>query len=312
MKEKLSLQDSLMAHKDQALTEARAQLSNIQEEMVAWQSQHNDMRRKLKKEQSVNEVLRRELNSMHAELDEAKKNKKELEHVKSKLNTLEGVKKMLTGTKEEVDNVIASHKSMSSLATFFIALKRDYDAVKAKRALLVKEKDKLVADVSSLKRQVLIKDDQISILEVDVHSAEEEKQSLQKKLELLQDAVDSPGSRHALQRMLESPMPDRSVNPTAGLGASPLLASPHSQSDNPKMTSRSSSIIHKHKSIKRPRDGESIVLPVKMFKSARPPSHAGSAATLKPLSSNLLKAGLKFAPKKNSLPFHPLKNTKHH
>ena len=301
MREKLSLQENLMAHKDQALAEARTQLSDIRKEMKAWQSQHKEMHKKLKSEQSVNDVLRKQLNSMHAELDEAKQNKKELESTKKKLATLEGVQRMLTGSKEEIDDVIASHKSsVSNLATFFTALKRDYEVVKEKRAVLVKEKDKLLTEMGKLRKQIFNKDDRISVLEIDVHSAEEEKMVLQKKVELLQAAIDSPGSRHALQRILESPMPDRSVNPTIDLGASPLLFSSHSKHDKPALPPFSTIQRQPRRAgTKRPSSKENIVFPVKMLKK-------------EPFSSNVLKTGLKFAPRKNPVALHSSRNTKHH
>lgn len=302
MREKLALQDNLMVHKDQALVEARTELSSIQKEMKAWQSQHKEMHKKLKGEKTVNEVLRRQLCSMSADLDVAKVDREELESVKVKLTTLEGMEKVLAGSKEEAEAVIANQTSISNLATFFVALKNDYEVLKGKRAVLLKDKVKLTREVNFLSKQLQTRENEIVVLEIDVHSAEEERKTLQKKVELLQGAIDSPGSRHVLKRILESPMPDRLANPKPNLGASPLLAGsrggPVGGNQDSEIRGPPRVIVA---GIKRAhRSKENIVMPVKMFKSDRPPPSypRTGPSSLKPFSSNVLKSGLKFAPRK--------------
>ena len=43
----------------------------------------------------------------------------------------------------------------------------------------------------------------LEVVESDLHAAEQEKESLQRKVELLETALESPGSRLALRRILE-------------------------------------------------------------------------------------------------------------
>lgn len=297
MQEKLALQDNLMAHKDQALVEARTELNSIQKEMKAWKSQHKEMHKKVKSEQTVNEVLRRQLSSMTTEIDEAKQDREELESLKVKLATLEGMERVLAGSKEETDTVIASQTSISGLATFFVALKKDYEVVKGKRAVLLKDKVKLAREVNYLSKQLHARENEVAVLETDMRSAEEERKTLQKKVELLQAAIDSPGSRHVLKRILESPMPDRVANLKTDLGASPLLvgARPVGGEQASASEIRGPPVIVA--GVKRARRSkENIVMPVKMFKSDRAPLGPSS---LKPFSSNVVKTGgLKFAPRK--------------
>lgn len=318
LQEKLSLQSSLMACKDQALVEAKASLDSIQAEMKAWQAQHKDMHKKLKSEQASSEVLRRQLTSVHTELDGARERRKELAEVRGRLDTLEGVEKVLKGSRDEVDTLVASHKSMSTLAMFVIALKRDYEVLRGKRAALLSDRGKQSGELNRAKKELLSREkelqtcqDQVSVLEIDLNSAEEEKRVLQKKVEMLHSAIDSPGSRDTLKRILESPMPDYSAERRMDLGASPLLAGSRYVPTHPSAPTYDD-LLNKLPPIfgtKRPsafRENykENIVMPVnKKFKCVE-------ASSLKPFSSHVLKNGLKFAPRKNSS--SRLKNTRLH
>lgn len=332
MREKLALQETLMSHKDKALEEARTSLDSIQKEMGAWQAQHKEMHKKLKAERSVSEVLRRELGSMQSELGEAKKARKEMERMQDRLTELEGVETVLKGSRDDVDVLLTTHKSSNCLATLVIALKRDYEILKKKRATLLGDKSKQAEETNRLKRQLSKQDkelksyqEQVSTLELDLHAAEEEVKTLQKKAEMLHAALESPGSRHALQRLLESPMPDYVIERTKAaekatmedLGASPLLTSSHS-----KTVTTVSAVEEDREGGKRllpppppppivvgakrqSRSKESnVLLPIsKKFanaKSVRGTTLSGSSF-LKPFSSNVLKPGLKFAPRKNSI-----------
>lgn len=89
--------------------------------------------------------------------------------------------------------------------------------------------------------------EQLSEVERDLHVAEQEKDNMHKKVELLEKALESPGSKITLRRILErldivtythvhmlygeshcSPMPENIQNlrpHPSDLGASPLLAS---------------------------------------------------------------------------------------
>ena len=51
---------------DQALSEARATLEQIKEEMEAWQTQHNALHKKLKTEKAANSTLKaKQINCVH-------------------------------------------------------------------------------------------------------------------------------------------------------------------------------------------------------------------------------------------------------
>ena len=305
LQERLSTQTSLMAHKDKALEEARSSLSEVEKEVSAWQQQHKETHRRLVKEQSYVSVLKRQLSSMQSELDRVEELKEDVVKMRTRLSTLEGVEKILKGSVEEMENLVASHKTTSSLATFVVALKRDYDAIKDKRLTLIK-------DISHYKKQLQNKDRELqncqtqrSLLEIDLKNVEEEKKTLQRKVGLLQAAIDSPGSRCALKRILESPMPTNGKDLKApDLGSSPLLT--HTRSLAPSLptdvtgTSNTSTNTAKTRNpVKRPlgdssRPADNIIMPVskvqKLGKGMYMP---------KTLSSHVLKKGLKFAPKKN-------------
>lgn len=310
MQERLSLQEDMMVQKDKALVEAKASLDAIQHEMTAWQSQHKQTHKRLLSEQASSGILKKELSYMQADLKEAKVMKQELHKLRTRVGTLEGVEIMLKDSKEEVDALVTSHKSSTTkLAMFVVALKRDYEVLKEKRADLVRDKSRLSEEINHAKKQLLSKEkelcycqDQLSVLESDLYTAEEEKKTLQKKIEMLQAAIDSPNSRYALKRILESPMPDHLAKNTADLGASPLLVASMSRCPADDTSSSNNQDLALQEPIPNYKVGtkrqfsskENIILPVskKIFKSDNVP---------KIFSAHVLKKGLKFAPRKNHI-----------
>ena len=168
MREKLALQETLMSHKHKALEEARTSLDSIQKEMGAWQAQHKEMHKKLKAERSVSEVLRRELSSMHSEMEEAKKASKEMEKMQDRLTKLEGVETVLKGSRDDVNVLLTTHKSNNCLATLVIALKRDYEILKKKRATLLGDKSKQTEETNRLKRQLSKQDKELKLYQEQV------------------------------------------------------------------------------------------------------------------------------------------------
>ena len=298
MREKLSLQENLMAHKDKALAEAKDSLGAIQKEMKAWQAQHKETHRKLLAAESSNAILKNEVREVDRYRQEART-------LRERVGRLESVETVLRGCKEEVDAEVRS-TSHTNLATIVVALKRDYDVLKAKRTTLLKEKSKLVDEIGYLKKELASKEksarqfqDQLSILETDLHSAEKERRLLQTKMEMLQEAIDSPGSRVALKRILESPMPEqlanqRRIKEVVDIGASPLLVPKHTE------VSATAGVRKDPLQVgtKRPRPALSerenfIVMPISKTGKleARPPVSKNS--------SNLLKKELRFVPRKN-------------
>ena len=143
------------------------------------------------------------------------------------------IQKVLTSSREEVDVLVKNYQSTSQLASFLVVLRRDYDALKASKASIKKEKDKLSQEITYLKRKVghfahnvtgvtrlymtcslciqvqsrgeelQSTRSQISVLETDLQAAEKERDGLAKKVEMLERALESPGSKMALRRILE-------------------------------------------------------------------------------------------------------------
>ena len=311
LQERLAAQKNLVAQKDKALEEARSSLTEVEKELVAWQLQNREMHRKLTKEQSHVAVMKNQVCTMQEELDETRELKEELKELKKRVKTFEGVETMLKGTEKDTRSVLSTHNnSASSLATFVVALKRDYEAVKEKKEALRKEVDSYRRHLFSKERELSHCQEQRTNLETDVHTLEEEKMTLLKKIKMLQSAIDSPGSRCALKRILESPMPDHNKKDLvqADLGTSPLLSHNRSHPISDPLTLEDKATyptkpIHPSKTssekptgaIKRPlhdstRPRENIVMPVNKF-----PKMGGT----KSLHTHILKSGgLKFAPKK--------------
>ena len=224
MQEKLLLQRKQIVDKDDALKEAGSLLESIQQEMIALQSQYDKVYRKLKEEESSNSLLRRNLKTQKRELQETRSFKREAERLKIKVETFEKVETLLKGKKDEVQELLHG-SSISQLTALTVALKTDYDTLKEKRANIQRENERLTRALSHTKKELKDKEAELKRYQDDLLFVEEERESLQKKVKMLQEAIDSPGSRHTLKRMLESPMPELSVAKSSDVGASPLLAS---------------------------------------------------------------------------------------
>jgi TRAF-interacting protein len=278
--EKLVLHQNLLKHKDQALSEARATLEQIREEVQAWQTQHNAVHKKLKAEKAANSTLKSQLEVLQYECELVEELKKETKQLREKLSTMEGIQKVLTSSQEEVDTLVKNYQSTSQLASFLAVLRRDYDALKASKASVRKEKDKLAQEITYLKRKVQSKGEelqstrsQLSMMEADLHAAEKERDGLAKKVEMLERALESPGSKVALRRILESPMPDPSGRMVpADLGASPLFVSRKQEKEVVALEGRSGepSTSSSHPVLKigskRQSEHPAVVLPNKVIK----------------------------------------------
>ena len=64
---------------------------------------------------------------------------------------------MLTSGQEEVETLVKNYQSTSQLASFLVVLRRDYDALKASKASVRKEKDRLSQEITYLKRKVCMR-----------------------------------------------------------------------------------------------------------------------------------------------------------
>ena len=293
MQEKIVLQEKLLTHKDHSLEKALGDCDNKRSESKAWQLQYNETHRKLKEEQSSCSILKKQLTSLQFQLDEVKGLRKEAEKLRTRVSTLGVVEKMLKGSKEEINTLIVSHNSHEMLATVIVALKKDYDVLKGKRLSLIKEKDKQHQEISRIKKQLQSKEEELKIskelvsaLESDLHAAEEEKRTTQKKVEMLQEAFDSPHSYRTLKRMLESPIPDFSTQKPLDVGASPLLAAGHPV-DIQDVNIVRRNVLGEKRLVS---NEENIVMPV--------PKLRKKAVLLKPKTfSKGIKKDLKFAPR---------------
>ncbi|XP_064392298.1 E3 ubiquitin-protein ligase TRAIP-like isoform X2 [Halichondria panicea] len=279
MKEQLSMQDSLLKQKDKALQDAKASLEEVQEHMKAWEAQFTSTDKKLRAERATSSTLKKQLTVMQHECDRAKSIQKEADKMKTELSTVRGINAVLKGSSEEVEELLKNY-SASQLATFVTAIKGDYDVLKQKKKALQKEKDGLAQDVIVLKTQLRGKDcelkdcqERLSTAESDVRHFEQENRNLREKVEILCKAAESPGSKLALKRMLESPAPLKEhgyCNQMVGsdIGASPLLASRTKSKSRIDASQASTSDVEVEMAgSKRSRNEHSgIVFPVKKFR----------------------------------------------
>lgn len=225
MKEKLALQKRQLAEKDEALKESGSLLENIQHEMIALQSQYDKIYKNLKEVESSNSLLKKHLKSQKHELNKAKESEQKVELLRTKVTTLEKVQKLLKGRKDEIRKKVLDGSSTDQMATMLVGLKADYDSLREKKANVQQENEQLTRSLKLVKKELKDRESELFQYQNDLNLAEEERQSLQKKIGMLQAAIDSPGSRHTLKRMLESPMPDQELNGhlVADVGASPQL-----------------------------------------------------------------------------------------
>lgn len=150
MKDELELQARVLTQKEKALSEARETLSQVRDELQAWQSQHTATQKRLKKEQSTSTTLKEQLKVMQYECDQATESRKEAEKLKRKLSSLTSVQRVLSGSREEVETLVKSVSSATSLASFVVALKHEYGTLKDK----LKEKEQTDKELRYARKQV--------------------------------------------------------------------------------------------------------------------------------------------------------------
>ena len=288
MKEILLQQKKQIEEKNDSLMKAETLLEDIQQEMVSLKSQYDKVFKKLKEEESSKSLLRKRLKSQTLELEKARIHLKEAEKLKSEVENSRRVQALLKAKKDEAQDLIRG-SSASQLAVLTVALKAEYDILKEKRTSMQKENERLKYTLNCTKKELTEKESELKSFQEDLILTEQERESLQRKVKMLQAAVDSPGSRQALKRMLESPMPELRVEkPLTDIGASPLLSSgpPPGVCANSKPSGR-----HHMAGVKRTHcSKENVVFPVPKMKKS------GLSIAENPTSSSH-NYKLKFAPR---------------
>ncbi|XP_060066816.1 E3 ubiquitin-protein ligase TRAIP-like [Ylistrum balloti] len=161
-----------------------------------------EIQRLYKQEQTTNASLRKQLHYFKSQEDNLKMQKEECRKIKKKFVDLQNVERLVTGSEEEVQDLVQSsgeNGSTRQMATYLVVMKREFQQVK-------EEKKKLKSEFGKCKRHLLTKDRELSQAttelstirecytksEDDLKQKEKEVESLKQKLSRLKRAIVSP------------------------------------------------------------------------------------------------------------------------
>ncbi|XP_076060949.1 TRAF interacting protein no poles [Oratosquilla oratoria] len=177
---------------------------------------------KLKIQDTAVSALKTQLQYFDGLQTEVQKSREEAKTLRQQLQELKNVEKILAGTSEEVDFMLESYGENSSshgLATFCAILKKEMTkAVDDKKRLREEARASKAESVSlTVKLKKLNKElgnlkDNLNLATKENESLRRERNSLQKKIQSLEDAITSPSGdvrNSALHRLItESPAPE--------------------------------------------------------------------------------------------------------
>eukprot|EP00731_Ephydatia_muelleri_P023113 Em0015g696a len=250
LKERLALQIQLVKDKDKALAETQESLKMVKDELEAWQSQHSSLHQKLTHEQAANSTLKKQLAGLQVECNGLRKLKDEVGCLHDRLQLVAGLEKVLNEAKEEAEKLLNTYSCPKQLASFAIALKRDYESLKVRKGLLLKEKEILQQNQNALQKQLMNKEQEIGKLtqklqhaQDDLLCADHEKENLQRKVVALESALETPTSRHTLRRIFESPLPECAKRQKTDLSATPPCISEPTCTTNTVVNQENESLV---------------------------------------------------------------------
>lgn len=219
LKSELTSVRQIKKEQEEVLQQTRKELKEVREELVAWQYQCTSACEKLQQQKDVNSMMKREISGLEQEQTKAEKAAEETSKLRKRLQELKNVEDMLEGSESEVEDMLKSyHDSATELAKFLVVLKQNYEAIKHKKMQLQSINSNLTLDLTNMRKawrktndELVQSQNDLSLCREEVKSLDRERSSLQQKVLTLQEAVESPGSRTSLKRMLESPAPEHVV-----------------------------------------------------------------------------------------------------
>ncbi|XP_065917083.1 E3 ubiquitin-protein ligase TRAIP-like [Dysidea avara] len=215
---KAELTSARQSKKEQedVLAKTKRELQDVKEELVAWQCQCNSACQKLEQQKDVASMLKREINRLNEEQKTALKAVEEASRLKTKLQELRHIEHVLEGSEDEVESMVKSyHNSATELAKYLVVLKQNYESLKDRKMTLQSQNSSMSLDLTNMRKawrrtneELIQSQNDLALSREEVKSLEKDRCSLQRKVMTLQDAVDSPGCKASLKRMLESPAPE--------------------------------------------------------------------------------------------------------
>ncbi|XP_071841307.1 E3 ubiquitin-protein ligase TRAIP-like isoform X1 [Apostichopus japonicus] len=200
-----------------SLTKEKGELHSESERLSSLVDSLNgrvrNMTKQFKQEQMINDGFRRQLSLMNQENEQAKECKKETKKLRAKVKQLERFERIMTENTEAVEDMIKERgeytQASMELATYCIAIKHEFEAIKLSRRSLREDIDKLRKDNSAKTRQLIdTRRDQDHLLKTnqslkdEVQSLIEEKQRMQAKMKALEKTMNaSPSVLHATPKL---------------------------------------------------------------------------------------------------------------
>ncbi|XP_021363493.1 E3 ubiquitin-protein ligase TRAIP-like [Mizuhopecten yessoensis] len=158
--------------------------------------------RLLKQEETTNASLRKQLQYFKSQEDSLKIQREECRKIKKKFVDLQNVEKLVTGSEEEVQNLVQSSGESGStrqMATYLVVMKREFQQVKEEKKKVKSEFDKCRRLLMTKDRELNQATSELSTLtecysksEDELKQKEKEVESLKQKLSRLKRAIVSP------------------------------------------------------------------------------------------------------------------------
>ncbi|XP_071945774.1 E3 ubiquitin-protein ligase TRAIP-like [Antedon mediterranea] len=220
LKDELDHVNAELANFNKLKSDLETDKKNLNAKVKKLSSDIKSITKELQVEQTTNQALRKQLKYLSIQGDEAKEAKKTATVLKEKLTHFERLKKVLTANSEAVSQMMEEHGDKSNacrdLATYCVSLKREFENAKLNKLHLRDELSATKKELSAKTKQLndykigtLNNQKQIQLLEEEVSCLEKDKENLKRKIQVLQQSVNSPsGSKGVISRLLfESPAP---------------------------------------------------------------------------------------------------------
>ncbi|XP_072036097.1 E3 ubiquitin-protein ligase TRAIP-like [Amphiura filiformis] len=222
LKNELDTLSAELARKDQEKAVFLREKSEFADTLQKKQNKIKTISNKLASEQITTDTLKKQLSLLSLQMEEAKAAKKEAKRLREQLQLLERFQLVITRDSEAVEDMLNESgdgpKAARELATYCVALKREFQNGKDSKRRLKEENERLKKETSYKGKKVMERtleverlEKRVRSLEDDLNQVEAEKAAMKDKMTTLQRALESPsssGSKSAISRLImESPAP---------------------------------------------------------------------------------------------------------
>eukprot|EP00795_Rhopilema_esculentum_P005107 gene5107-226_t len=220
MKSKIKDLSSQLEEKDTKIKEEQGKVKASKKELKGVKSELNAVRDALDKSDSINNVLKKQLQFLDKHKEEAQRARETASVLQRNLDNLQNVEELIKGEKKDVDTLLRKFQhtpdALEQVVTSLVIMKKEFGKLRESKDKMSDERKSFRKEMDELRRkmQASLNDnmalkERLKLAECDMEHFEREKQRLLKKISHLEQAFASPSPRaSAIKRLLkESPAP---------------------------------------------------------------------------------------------------------